>query len=807
MEYEEQYENVNNDSKPKPFFDEVFIREMVPWLFVATLAMVLGGGCMIAVLLVSYKPHDNRTPLKIDEVFSPEYTPKTFNPYWSSGSDNLFYYELIPNINTTQCLLKKFDYEKKEGITLFTFEQLTAQKITCTTPFVVSNGDRYIVFKTELESRYRYSTQGKMIVMEISNPNAASSLSANPNKKQDVAEWCKGTNKIAFIEDNNIFVRDFDQNKVVQVTTDGKFEEVFNGVADWLYEEDVWGEVGTFKWSQDCNSITYLKLNDKDVKLINLEYYGNKQPYSETKSLRYPKVGEKNPEVEVHVYSLTRERDFTLNIGAEKDIYIFDIQFKNNGVVSAIRVNRQQNVKDILLGDFSSVVGNETVIPSSVLLSKTSQSGWIVGLRTCYFLPGSNFFVDLGIVEGYYHTQLYDSNTGNVIRSLSVGKFDDAQIYQTYVDGKIYIQSAGVGEESTERRVYEVIVNTGVSKEITSTLLKRKGSFFSASFSGNGKYMILASNGPNEPEYVLKATTGEGQDILNLQDNSDVADKRAKVGLPKLNEFKTIEHVMFDGTENRTVLTYRVLIQYPPRYTDGKNYPTVLNIYNGPGSQSVVKSFSKTSTGLNALLVSQGFVVVSMDGRGTGFMGEKHMHQVYKKLGVYDTEDTINVGKWIKNQNFSKKKQISLWGWSYGGYSAIKTYYETAKDEESRTLFRYIFSGAPVTDWTFYDTAYTERYMLTPSQNPIGYLNSTCLDVPSYLNESKSKFVLIHGTADDNVHILNSYHLMKELQKNDIIFDTMIYPDENHGIIRSGPTTKQLQKSILAKLMDGVNDR
>jgi len=195
-----------------------------------------------------------------------------------------------------------------------------------------------------------------------------------------------------------------------------------------------------------------------------------------------------------------------------------------------------------------------------------------------------------------------------------------------------------------------------------------------------------------------------------------------------------------------------------------------------------------------------------MDGRGTGYKGEKYMQQVYKKLGVYEAEDALLVGKWILQQTFSKKKHLSLWGWSYGGYASIKTYLQTHL-EENRNIFRYIISGAPVTDWKFYDTAYTERYMLTPNQNQNGYKDSSCLEIPSNFTKSTTKLILIHGTADDNVHSLNSFHFMRQLQLNDITFDTMIYPDESHSIIRSGSTSKQLQKSIADKLIQGIYDR
>jgi len=328
-------------------------------------------------------------------------------------------------------------------------------------------------------------------------------------------------------------------------------------------------------------------------------------------------------------------------------------------------------------------------------------------------------------------------------------------------NGKVLIQSAR--PESTDRTIYQIDINTGNGTMVQSSAMKRKGAFFSASFSENGRYMVLASLGPDEPEYVIKPTFEEGQGF-NIVDNSEVAKSRSEVGFPTYN-FEKIEIVLNEElNENRTVHNFNSLIQYPPRYVAGRNYPTILNIYNGPASQSVVKTFSKTSTGLNALLVSQGFIVVSFDGRGTGFRGEKFMQQVYKQLGNYEVEDTLNVAKWIHKQNFSKKKHISLWGWSYGGYSAIKTYLNTRTDD-TKSLFKYIIAGAPVTDWTFYDTAYTERYMLTPQQNPDGYKNSTCLDIPNDINNSTSKLILIHGTADDNVHLLNSYHFMLELQK------------------------------------------
>jgi dipeptidyl aminopeptidase/acylaminoacyl peptidase len=273
----------------------------------------------------------------------------------------------------------------------------------------------------------------------------------------------------------------------------------------------------------------------------------------------------------------------------------------------------------------------------------------------------------LGVVNGTYHYQLYDV-AGKYIRSLSKGNHDDTYAYKYFSNGKVYIQSAG--PHNSERTIHEVNIETGEEKLFSSSkLMKREGKYFTASFNQNSKYSILISNGPDLPEYVIK-NNDNMEDIAILESNEEAEKNRKDFGFPS-SSFQTITIVQNEDNENRTESTFELLIQYPPKFIHGKSYPTVLNVYNGPGSQQVVKTFSRTSTGINSILASQGFVVVSMDGRGTGYKGEKYMHQVYKKLGAFDAEDTLMVGKWILDQNFSKKKHVSLWGWSYGGLNLL----------------------------------------------------------------------------------------------------------------------------------------
>lgn len=579
-----------------------------------------------------------------------------------------------------------------------------------------------------------------------------------------------------YTQDNDIYLFNLLTEERKRITFDGVNGLIYNGVTDWVYEEEIYGTSYTFHWSDDCNSIIYLKLNDTLVNIYQNTIYLD-GGYPKIQEIRYPKPGDKNPIVSVHVW--TNNQTFQVDIGNNKDIYIYDAQFKNSSTLVATRVNRHQNKKEFLIGNILNPIGN-IITTKTIQSNRNNESveteGWIHHLRGHIFHKEKDIYYDIVPIDGYYHASVFDFKTGEFIRALSNGTFDDESLYGE-IQGMIYINSAR--PVPSERSIIRVNPEIGYSSE---KVLTRKGSYWTGSFNSESKEYVLINNGPKTIEYYIKNIEKDDWNIT-FDDNKEIMIQREEYEWPTF-EFKKI------NTSNGFV---EAMIQYPYKFKINRKYPLVVNVYGGPGSQRVKKTFNNIFTGLNLYLSTLGYIVCTFDGRGTGFQGEKYMKQVYKNLGQFEAEDSIDVGRKMNAESFVNEKKSTIWGWSYGGYVTLLT------SLSKQNVYKYGVSGAPVTDWKFYDSVYTERYMLTPLENEIGYKNSSTLKItPETKNNSKTEILLIHGTGDDNVHLLNSLQLMNVLQENNIQFQSMFYKDSNHGLIReSGKLAKHLFNNIL----------
>lgn len=583
-----------------------------------------------------------------------------------------------------------------------------------------------------------------------------------------------------YSQDNDIYIYNFNTTSRTRITFDGVNGLIYNGVTDWVYEEEIYGTSYTFQWSDDCKSIAYLKLNDTQVNVYPHTVYEN-GGYPKIQEIRYPKPGDKNPIVSVHVW--TENKIYELDIGQDKDIYIYDVQFKNSSTVVATRVNRQQNKKEFLIANI--VSPQNKVIETKVISNQRNNEsleteGWIHHTRGHFFHKEKDIYYDIVPIDGYYHASVFNFTNGEFIRALSNGTFDDESMYGE-IGGNIYINSAR--PVPSERSVVKVNPEVGVASE---KVLTRRGNYWTASFGSKAKEYILVNNGPKTIQYFVKNIEKDDWNVT-FDDNKKVMEEREEYEYPTY-EFKKI------NTTNGYV---EAMIQYPYKYKINRKYPLVVNVYGGPGSQRVKKSFNSIYSGLNLYLSTLGYVVCSFDGRGTGFKGEKYMKQVYKNLGEMEAQDSIDVGQIMNAESFVNEKKSTLWGWSYGGYVTLLA------SLSKQNVYKYGVSGAPVTDWKYYDSVYTERYMLQPFENEIGYKNSSCLNkvTENTKNETKTEILLIHGTGDDNVHLLNSLQMMTKLQEFDIQFDSMFYKDSNHGLIReSGKLAKHLFNQVLKKI-------
>jgi len=800
---------------------------------------------IVLILVLTYKTPVTKKSYSFDAMFDSSLTPNSFSAVWSTSptSNQMLYWKTIQRqqssssdeqssssltqpksieqmlknndiqamkeqqqSNETCVIVSKDPASGKEAII---FDQSHYEEtIPCGTTFTVSPDARYIAFKTEVEKVFRHSIIGKYLFFDTQSKKF-SDVSPNANNKQKTLVWCPSGNTVAFVENNNIFVRKSPSAPAVQVTNDGNDELLFNGVTDWIYEEEVFGSVESFVWNQDCSKIGFLKLDESHVPVYRYEEYYADKPYPVPINIRIPNPGFPNPIPSVHVYHLDTDKVVDVNLGPvntgdlTKDFYVYDLKFANETALAVIVVPRVQQKKQILLVN-TEVTG--TVAEPVVIRTETIDT-WIQYAREVTFLSGHQF-VDLIAFNDSYHIGLFNVGQEEPVKLLTSGPYEVTNIlaFNQHTRELFYV-SAEKG--STERHVYGINVDTNAKRALCNDA---KEGYYSASFSSDANFYILNYQGPDLPYTLLKSIDESKNVTEKLVDNSHLKKTLNHYNIPT-SQITTIKNNHGDNMN--------VLYVFPPEWTEGTEiqYPVLMYLYNGPGSQLVTKSYYAMHNSFSMYMASQGFIVATVDGRGTGFKGIDYMTCTYKNLGQKEVEDQIAAARVIADRADTDGARMSIWGWSYGGYMASKVISSTLNNN----LFMLGVSVAPVTDWGYYDSAYTERYMQWPAINPAGYLNSSvisqirdekCPLLPTEQTEkngdvslvqSSTRFVLVHGTGDDNVHPLNSYNLMTELQNRQIQFETMFYPNKDHSIA-GGATRRHLYRFLSNKIKQYVTE-
>jgi dipeptidyl aminopeptidase/acylaminoacyl peptidase len=785
---------------------------------------------IVLILVLTYKNPVNKKPYSFESMFNTSLSPQSFSAVWSispTGNSQMLYWKYINSSsnleqprNIEQMLLNNeyistngqaceiISKNPSTGAENVIFAQANYQNtIPCGTTFAVSFDGRYISFKTEVVKVFRHSILGKYLIFDTQSKQFTN-VSSNPNNKQKTLAWCPGGNSLAFVENNNIFIRSTPDTAPVQVTTDGDNELVFNGVTDWLYEEEVFGSVDAFVWNQDCSKLAFLKLNDSQVPVYRYEEYNINNPYPIPVNIRIPAPGAPNPIPTVYIYDITSNNLSNVDLGPvntgdlTKDFYVYDLKFANNTALAIVKVPRIQQQKQILIAQADTTA---SVIQPQVVRVETTDT-WIQYAREVRFLPGGLQFVDIVAFNDSYHIALFNAGQQEPIAYLTSGQYDVTSIlgYSSTTDEVFYV-STETG--STQRQIYAVNVK---SKEKRALSDDKKDGYYSATFSSDAQFFILNYGGPELPYTLLKSIDPSKNISEKLADNSNLQSLLNAYNMPQI-QIGTIKNAVGDNMNT--------LYVFPPGWVSGTEvqYPVLMYMYNGPGSQLVSMSYSAMHNPFSMYMASQGFIVVTVDGRGTGFKGINYMTITYKNLGQKEVEDQIYAAQAIAARSDTDGTRMAIWGWSYGGYMASKT----VSSILNKGIFKLGISVAPVTDWRYYDSAYTERYMLWPSMNPEGYQNSSVINqvansssplLPSIstdsngnevYTQSSTRFVLVQGTADDNVHPLNSYNLMTELQQNQVQFEVMFYPNKDHSIT-GGNTRKHLYKFLYNKIVQYV---
>ena len=665
-----------------------------------------------------------------------------------------------------------FDYRTGDSITtLVDGNQLVPEgeedAIQISSYKMSADGNRFL-FPTETESIYRHSSKSVFYIYDIESKKLEK-LSA---EKQRLADFSPDGSKVAFVRANNIFVKDLASGNESQITTDGKFNHIINGTCDWVYEEE-FGFTKAFFWSPDSKKIAYYRFDESRVKEYTLTYYG--ELYPELYTYKYPKAGEDNSLVDIFVHHLERNKTVKMDVGEETDQYIPRIKWTENAnVLSIQRLNRLQNHLDILLADVNDGA-------SRVMYSETNKY-YIDITDNLYFLTDHEHFVLTSERDGYNHIYLYSIMNG-LVRQLTSGKWVVKKVYgYDKAKKRVYYQST---ESSPLNRDVGYVDLKGKRKTISS----RPGTN-NASFSENFKYYINTWSDVQTPP-VITVNKADGKEIRVLEDNHAIVDKLKEFKISK-TEFFTISSPEFTLPDGSVVElnAWKIL---PADFDPAKKYPVLLTIYGGPASQEVKNSWGYFNYMWYQMLAGQGFIVVSVDNRGTGSRGEEFKKMTYKELGKYETIDYIETAKYLGTLDYVDKDNIAIFGWSYGGFMAANCITQGAD------YFSTAIAVAPVTNWRYYDNIYTERFMRTPQENPDGYDNNSPIN---HVEKLKGNLLLIHGSADDNVHFQNTMDMITALVNANKQFDLYVYPNKNHSIY-GGNTRYHLFK----KMTDFLNDK
>lgn len=614
-----------------------------------------------------------------------------------------------------------------------------------------SNDESKILLLTESLPIYRHSFLGKYQVKDL---KSGREVLINGGKLVQEPRFSPDASKVAFVEGNNIFYQDLETGKITQITTDGEKNHILNGVSDWVYEEE-FGHSRQYEWTKNSDAIVFVKSDETAVREVNLPIYqGNLYP--EEMKFKYPKAGEENSKVSAFMYQLSNKKLSKIDLSAFKGYYIINVvPTQKYDEVVLITSERNQNAMDILKVN--------TKTGKTIKLFTEIDEKWIDTDKNIIEFLEDNSFIWASERDGYRHLYWYNEN-GKLKKQITKGNWEVVEYYGFNPKTKeVFIQTTQNG--SINKVISKVNINTG-----KSLIISEKEGDNIANFSKNYRYFIETSSAVDKP-YTYTLKDKDGILIKDLQNNKEQY-KRLERDNFVAKEFFTIPNAVGDSMN--------AWIIKPKNFDKMKKYPVLMYQYSGPGSQSVENSWDNGNALWFNMLAQKGYLVVCVDGRGTGFRGAKYKKATYKNLGKYEIEDQITAAKWLGNQPYVDANRIGIFGWSFGGYMTSLALTKGAD------TFKLGIAVAPVTNWRYYDSIYTERFMGTPQENPSGYDDNSPTNFAHLL---KGKLYIIHGTADDNVHFQNAMEFSEALIQHKKQFDFMAYPDKNHGIY--GGNTRQ----------------
>lgn len=714
--------------------------------------------------------------------------PITLEDIWVKG---VLYPQRMTHLsamkNTNQYTVLNYDRQSNsQQIDLYDFTTLEKVKTlfdSSTQREVLTNIDRYsfspdeklLLIASKSEQIYRRSFVASYYLYNLETKKG---IFISEHKIQEPTFSPDG-NKIAYVYENNLYIYNITTNKTTQITFDGEKNKIINGITDWVYEEE-FSFVKAFDWNADGTKLAYIRFDESQVPEFSMDIYG-KGLYPTQQVFKYPKAGEHNSKVSVHIYDTSSKKTFNTpiatglnysskqnSLNAKDDLYYYIPRLRwtnDKNTLSVQTLNRHQNNFNL------NFINSQTNQVYSVL---NEQNNTYIDIPDNLIFLTDNSFLITSEKDGFNHIYHYDKN-GKLKKQITKGNWEVTKCYgYDPKSGNIFYQSTENG--SINRGIYSISLS-GKNKKQLSVDEGTNNATFSPDFS---LYINQFSSVTKPTHYTLN-NSKDGKKVKDILDNSKYIENISQYRLAKKEFFEL-------NTPNGKLNAY---IIKPKDFDPNKQYPLLMYQYSGPGSQEVNNKWFDSNDFWHSLLTQQGYLVACVDGRGTGYKGSNFKKCTYKELGKYEVEDQIFAARFFAEQPYIDKNRIGIWGWSFGGFMSSNCLFQAGD------LFKTAIAVAPVTSWRFYDTIYTERFMQTPQENPSGYDNNSPI---THAKKLKGNYLLIHGTADDNVHVQNAMVLITQLVQLNKNFDWLIYPDKDHSIY-GGYTRLQLYQKMTEYLL------
>jgi dipeptidyl-peptidase-4 len=693
--------------------------------------------------------------ITLDKIWNGTFSAERMNALNSMNGD--FYSLLNRDRKTGATTVDKYSYATLEKVaTIVSSENL--EDLNSFSSYSFNNDETKIILGTNFKKIFRRSFSGTFYAFDIASKNLTLI-------GKDIQEpiFSPDNKKVAFAKENNIYIKDFSKNTTTQITKDGKINHIINGITDWVYEEE-FGFVRAFEWSNDSKYLAFLRFDETDVPTFSMDIVGN-QLYPNQQVFKYPKAGEKNADVTLHMHNVSSNTSQNITLGDYE--YIPRIKWSNNdAVLVATTLNRHQN--DLKLHKVNALKSS-----SSLLLNETTKA--YIDITDNLTFLADNSFIWTSEKDGFNHIYHYDFN-GEMINQITNGNWEVTNYYGFNEKKKtIYYQSVENG--SINRGVYAINLK-GKNKK----LLSNSDGQNSAAFSKNLNYFINTFSSSEIPP-IYSLYSAKGKMLKVIKDNTTLKEELSGYKMsPK--EFSTIN---INGND------LNIWMLKPVDFDETKKYPMFMFQYSGPGSQQVGNKWNASNDYWHNMLAQKGIIVVCVDGRGTGLKGADFKKITQKELGKYEVEDQIAAAKKLAERTYIDKNHIGIWGWSYGGFMSTNCLLKGSD------IFSTAIAVAPVTSWRFYDSVYTERYMQTPQENASGYDDNSPIN---YADKLEGNYLLVHGTGDDNVHVQNSFRMINALIEANKQFDMFIVPDRTHGIYKG----KNMRLNLYTKMTNFIEE-